>query len=335
MALIGLIVSMLLPAIQAVRESARSTSCKNKIRQLNIALLSYESAIKTLPPGTLGFEGTISISGGDFRRTQQDPSFRYYLLKNQNTSLFVHILPFLERKNLADQLPAICTNTSQSYEDYRNQNGGPEALSDLDEVAYVMSKHVNDFSCPSDSIVDLPCIGIGGQPAFIVDQDTDAFLWIPSANPVAGTNFAGCSGAYSGGNVPSNAMEKYDGIFGSRNGKPLARVGDGLSNSIIIGETLGQIVGTNRTSSNPWFFATLCRARSDLDWETDFSTRTPGLELLGDGWFSHPAGFASMHPTKVNFGKADGSVLSLGRKIDWRTLYSLCGVSDGDLTSDY
>jgi prepilin-type N-terminal cleavage/methylation domain-containing protein len=52
-AIIGVLVALLLPAVQAARESARRTSCANNIKQLGLALLNYESAKKVLPAGQI------------------------------------------------------------------------------------------------------------------------------------------------------------------------------------------------------------------------------------------------------------------------------------------
>src|SRR5262245_5966827 len=49
--IIGVLVALLIPAVQAARESARRTSCINNLRQIGIALQSYESTHKTLPSG--------------------------------------------------------------------------------------------------------------------------------------------------------------------------------------------------------------------------------------------------------------------------------------------
>lgn len=79
-AIIGILIGMLLPAVQVVREAARRTSCLNKIRQIGLSALSYESAMQHLPPPKLGT--------GDF---------------NTLGSTFVILLPYVEQANRFDQ----------------------------------------------------------------------------------------------------------------------------------------------------------------------------------------------------------------------------------------
>ena len=79
-AIIGILIGMLLPAVQAVREAARRVQCSNNLRQIGIASLNYESALQTLPPPNIG--------GGDF---------------SMLGSTFVLLLPWLEQGNRFDQ----------------------------------------------------------------------------------------------------------------------------------------------------------------------------------------------------------------------------------------
>jgi len=79
-AIIGILIGMLLPAVQMVRESARRISCQNKLRQIGLSGLNYESAFGHLPPPKIGT--------GEF---------------NTLGSTFVILLPYVEQGNRFDQ----------------------------------------------------------------------------------------------------------------------------------------------------------------------------------------------------------------------------------------
>lgn len=85
-AIIGILIGLLLPAVQAVREAARRTACKNNLRQIGLGLLNYESAFGVFPPGQ-----------------------RWTVTKDVNPdrigySWFAQILPQLEAGNVSGQI---------------------------------------------------------------------------------------------------------------------------------------------------------------------------------------------------------------------------------------
>ena len=81
-AIIGILIGMLLPAVQQVREAARRISCGNKIRQIGLAAMNYESSFGHFPPGVVDSDDD---------------------LKDASHSGFVYLLPNLEQGNLYDQ----------------------------------------------------------------------------------------------------------------------------------------------------------------------------------------------------------------------------------------
>ncbi len=178
---------------------------------------------------------------------------------------------------------------------------------------------------------------IGVQPAFVSDLGEDrliAFdvnLFNLSPEP---TNYVGCVRASSIPSAPSNAhprmvmMARYGGVFRSRHGLKMQKVRDGTSNTVMIGEAIGFIHNRVRSGRQAWFFGGLARARSAIEWGESNSLAMPGLELIGDSFYAYPVGFGSMHPTSANFAHVDGSVVDISRQIDWKTLYSLCGIND-------
>ena len=114
-AIIGVLIALLLPAVQAAREAARRSQCLNNMMQIGIALTNYESTYETLPPGVVNPTGPIvdSASGYHF-------------------SWIAQILPYLEQRNT-----------------YNNLNFKVGVYDDANISARVIRIH--SMLCPSDN----------------------------------------------------------------------------------------------------------------------------------------------------------------------------------------
>jgi prepilin-type N-terminal cleavage/methylation domain-containing protein/prepilin-type processing-associated H-X9-DG protein len=86
-AIIGILVALLLPAIQAAREAARRTQCQNNLCQLSIAIQNYNSACGVYPPGTIEKQGPIQHQAQGYHH-----------------NWLIQLLPYLEQKNAFNQI---------------------------------------------------------------------------------------------------------------------------------------------------------------------------------------------------------------------------------------
>ena len=110
-AIIGVLVALLLPAVQSAREAARRTTCQTHLKQIGIAIHNYHDTYLYFPPGNITLGGCCAT-----------PSF---------TSWTISILPFLEQSNLSEKYVF-----SNHNEDAANQ--------------FVRTQYIKLYECPSE-----------------------------------------------------------------------------------------------------------------------------------------------------------------------------------------
>lgn len=223
-AIIGVLVALLLPAVQSAREAARRGQCANSLKQFGLALHNYHDSFKVFPPRR-GGTNTAAGSSADPTRT-----FANY----DRLSAFVALLPFYEQKALADSIAAGGkTSTGQVI-----PPGGPAAWYSGSAAGIYdpWKTQVKMLICPSDRVV------------------------ANSGNANNGKNsYAFCIGDTLGGGVTINgvsnivfnsATANIRGIFGgSQRCIGMQFITDGTSNTIAMSEKTTNGIFSGRPAS--------------------------------------------------------------------------------------
>lgn len=133
-AIIGILVALLLPAIQAAREAARRMSCQSNLHNLALAVMNYENARKGFPPATTAAADqgeewtTIDTGSGDLPHSIE-----------HDFSWIVRVLPQFEEQALSDQFKL---DKNQKYDEPEN---------DLINAGNPQANQPGSLLCPSDN----------------------------------------------------------------------------------------------------------------------------------------------------------------------------------------
>lgn len=348
-AIIAVLIGLLLPAVQKVREAANRMSCQNNLKQIGLAAANFETANGKLPPGYLG-----PIPDNPWPTTAalppptgvQDGNWAYYQLCGS----LVYLLPYLEAENVFKPLTTNLNVTVGSGA----KPGNTFCFWDRQPDWTLAQTKIKMFLCPSDNASDSdPTNNTGVGIATHAYSNTAWIGYLPppnSALPAGRTNYTGIQGS-CGRNATmqdpvsgNQNLKQYEGLLTNRSTTRLAVVPDGTSNTLLFGEGLGSQYDTGAGTTVGVFDG---QRRYLWSWmgvgamPLKFGIGRPGTafgkNLPGMSWQT----FGSNHTGGANFAFGDGSVrlLKYGSStqrdptpsIDWVVLQRLGGYQDGQV----
>ncbi len=204
-AIIGILIALLLPAVQAAREAARRAQCSNNLKQIGLALLNYEAALKCFPPGYI-----VNTSGVSPNTSQ---------IQTAGWSWAVMLLPYIEQQplyNALDPKDFTCGNVVTGGASGTTING----LSTV--TAYsALPTVIPSMTCPTD------------QTAPQLPSTYRSFMPSGTSTPQlpATCNYIGVMGLFDNTGTCYN-----DGFFQGGNSIKVRDIIDGTSNTMAVGE---------------------------------------------------------------------------------------------------
>ena len=294
--IIGILVSLLLPAVQAAREAAHSAQCQNNLKQFGLAALNHERAKGYFPSGGWG---SSYIGDPDAGFGAKQPGNWAYSL-----------LPFMEQTTI--------------WSIGQGQKSAKQAM-----LSGQVTNVINGFFCPSGRRPNLyPLTGTAPTNCTGLSSGANVMKidYAINAGDVQGT-------APTSAGQPSTTL--FTGISFYKSQVTIAHISDGASNTYLIGEkyvdplhfTTGDDAGDNETAMTGFDTNTFRYGGSG---GTPPSTPPKGLppqpELPNTPFTT---GWGSIHPTTVHFVYCDGSVHDINFTIDPETHRRLSNRSDG------
>jgi len=298
-AIIGILIGMLLPAVQQVREAARRIECGNKMRQLSLAMHNYESSFKNFPSGNI----TREIPPGATAEFKD-------VLGRAGLNWHAIILPFIEQAPLFSTVDEITEQLSIPERAHGN--------------ADLTSTVVPNLICPSCPMDEINTERSGGEDH-------------------AKSNYVGIWGIEVNGNSDYDDLaankdvydpSTYSGILYLDSKTTFGEISDGTSNTFLIAERDGALLGGIDTDGLPFVraAATWCSGQqanwanqclAPISQELDFIINTVETNRQAQ-WNA----ISSQHPGGAPFGRADGSVQFVTDTVDGE-VYEAYGTKAG------
>ncbi len=322
-AIIGILIGMLLPAVQQVREAARRTQCLNNMRQVGLATLNFESAYMAFPNS--GLDADKHFNGGGWF----SPNFAV-----DNMNHFWAIMAFMEAGNTANQRATFGLNEglrslvvpsyhcpsrgSERFHTFNLTTGGRAATGDY--AAFFLDTRMVEALNDQGLTIDYPTA-------------TGANSWW-GQSPNEELKYCGPIGR--GGYVDDmDVLTKYSSVgFGS--------ISDGSSNVMLYGEK-SAVAGEYDTiqGEGTYWWSPENRGYYSPTWSS-YRTANVGNSgnnfseavLVADNQHAPGAGnFGSAHPGTVNSVLCDGSTHAISMTADLVSFYELARRNDGAVSN--
>jgi prepilin-type N-terminal cleavage/methylation domain-containing protein len=305
-AIIGVLVALLLPAVQTAREASRRTACANNVKQIAMGMQMHHDVFNRLP------------SGGD-----ANSGVRYVI------GWPAHIFPFIELKNLRDQIDGTTNNALLTIMPWRfmtaPHNGDKPLFTDLIKV----------FQCPSTEL------GKKSPDAWRVDPDVNAINQAPLHYRANGGS---ATSELLQGNQSRHAWWCKSGVIYPKSTVRFADITDGTTNTLLIGETSSAfgrpLFSRSWGSIQPWTWgyynypAQTNPPDENLGWlMIDHKVVTYPIGYTGS-FFTNETPFTSNHPNGATLALVDGSVRFMTRNTPLATLQAMATRGDGEIYND-
>ncbi len=294
-AIISVLISLLLPAVQQAREAARRAQCKNNFKQAALALHNYHDSFQVFPPGLIWSSPTSCGNG---------PRIGF--------SWSAFILPMMDQTNIY--------NNIDFNRDVHLQKLAPGSTSVYNSEGNA-GEIIAAFVCPSDPY-ERTRLAFSGNTVYSGTTGTSKDDFAPSnISGVADATQRLCSAGVGELNYQTNATIA-GGILHSYSKTSFAKITDGTSNTLLLGENLN----LNQDNAVAWASTNIADLRNGIN----------GVRAgSGSTYFSRSFSFGSSHDGGCHFALADGSVRFISQHTSQATIASLANRSDGNVVGEY
>lgn len=320
-AIIGILVALLLPAVQAAREAARRSQCQNNLKQLGLAAHNFHDTFKRLPPG----------AGNDMSPAGTATSAHW------GSSWKVYLLPFLEQAAIYDKWQFY------SHSGYTNANN-------LNMLATVT---IEAYRCPSSPVPDRMASRGGHNVQLMNDSYTGIAGSVLFSTPGPILSVGCCNG--------SGPQATDNGVLYAGSKVNLGAITDGTSNTWLIGEQSDHLRDANRRPVTSGYTAGVGNSGGLYGWTMGAGHPAGGGQvgwsdgrhfnctsvryLINQAGFSNAASsgtnndvgtnfpLTSAHPGGVLVALADGSNRFFANTLTNTIIHAYCTKSGGEVVS--